>query len=96
MVSDSILGEWEICKIRHPILLMDWAELGQRHIVLNLVHVVCGAFSWGFIRDSCVPKRIVGSLFADVWSYVPTLFVVWPMGGARFFQNGSLQGCSHQ
>ena len=34
--------------------------------------------SLGVIRGSCVSKRTLGSLFADGWGCVPTLFVVQP------------------
>ena len=32
----------------------------------------------GVIRDGCVPRRTLGSLFANGWGCIPTLFVVWP------------------
>ena len=45
--------------------------------------LICGADSYrssvsGVIRGGCVPGRTLGSLFANEWSCVPTLFVVCP------------------
>ena len=45
---------------------------------LSLVPLMGAALSLGVIRDgSSVPWRTLGSLFADGWGCVPTLFVVW-------------------
>ena len=44
---------------------------------LNLVPLVGGALSLGVIRGRYVPRRTLGTLFADKWSCVPILFVVW-------------------
>ena len=44
---------------------------------LILVLLVDGALFLGVIRCSCVPRRTLGSMFADGWGCVPTLFVVW-------------------
>ena len=42
----------------------------------SLVTLLGGALSLGVIRGSCVPRRTLGSLFADGWGRVPTLSVV--------------------
>ena len=47
-------------------------------VELSLVPLVGGALSLGVISRSCVPRRTLGSLFADGWGCVPTLFVFWP------------------
>ena len=47
-------------------------------VELSLVPPVGGALSLGVIRGSNVPKRTLGSLFADGWGCVPTLFVGYP------------------
>ena len=43
---------------------------------LILIPLVAGALSLDVIRG-CVPKKYLGSLFADGWDCVPRLFVVW-------------------
>ena len=43
---------------------------------LSLIPLVGVALSLGVIRGSCVPRRTLGSLFADGWGRVPTLSVV--------------------
>lgn len=45
-------GEWEICKLRDPILLIDWVWLGQRHVVLNLFVLYKHVFSIGYAQES--------------------------------------------
>lgn len=52
MVRDSIFGEWEIRKVRHPILLIDWVWLGQRHVVLSLFVLYKHVFSIGHAQES--------------------------------------------
>ena len=48
------------------------------YMELSLITLVDEALSLGVMRSGFVPGRTLGSLFADVWSCVPTLFVVWP------------------
>ena len=47
-------------------------------VELCLIPSVGGALSVGLIGGGCVPRRTLGSLFADVWGYVYSLFAVWP------------------
>lgn len=47
------------------------------YVELNLILLVGGALSLGVIRGGYVPRRNSGSLFADGWGCVPTLFVIW-------------------
>ena len=47
-------------------------------VKLFIVPIVGEALSLDVIGGSWVPRKTLGSLFADEWDCVPTLFVVWP------------------
>ena len=44
---------------------------------LSLVPLLSGALSLGVIRDGCVSRRSLDSLFAGGRGHVPTLLVFW-------------------
>jgi len=61
--------------------LQVWSLPGLAQWVKDLVlprALVIGALSLGVIGGGPLPGGILGSLFANGWSCVPTWFVVWP------------------